>query len=357
MAIHFSFDSGSSGVGVTRREELAELISIVSPLDTPLYTLLEHVPSNNITFEWVVDNIAAPTAAQGKAEGGSFSGASVNARTRLSNTHMIWWEHINVSRTQRLMDEVGIDDEFTWQEVRTGLSVAKQFETNLRWSTYTAGSATATVRSTAGLMEWLVKTGISSSIASSVGGNTIPTAYSASWHDQSDGNLTRTILHDNILKPCFNKGMQIGDAIAFCPVEVKRFISNFAVAYGGAAASTSAGGRVNRSQHDDALVEVVDVYATDVGPLAIAVDRYMNNSFDLNLQMASSTPADVIIEGEKSFFIIDPRFFQISVLDPIHFEPVAKTQDSTEGIVLGEMGLKVLNPRAGGGASGITGVA
>ena len=349
MAIHYTYD------GSTNREELADLISIVSPLDTPLYTLLEHVPSNNTVYEWVMDDISAPTTVGAKLEGADFTSPAASTRQRAQNTHMIYWEGIEVSRTQRLMNEVGLDDEFSWQEIRSGLNVAKQFEANLRWSGYDGGGA-STARKMAGLLQWVATTGIDTGTPN-VAGVSIPDTYSSSWFDQGDDNITRDELHDSILLPMFKKGAQIGDCIAFCPAELKRKISAFAVAFGAGTSTTAGlsggGGRVTRSQNDDALVEVVDVYATDVGPLAIAMDRYMNSSYDLTVTPPGGG-SDFSVEGERSMFIIDPRFFQISVLDPIHFVPVAKTSDSTQGAVVGEMGLKVLNPRAAGGGSGLT---
>lgn len=177
-------------------------------------------------------------------------------------------------------------------------------------------------------------------------------------------DLTRTELFDLMLSPAWGKGMNIQGAVALCGVRVKRIISNFATVYSGSGATQTAAMLNDRNIGVDAklLSDTIDVYESDLGKIYVNLDRYMNGSEHLIANGGSArTNTSLIgwhdtdwsknrsfyIQPNASLFIIEPEFFKIGLLRGLTHEPLAKTGDSNEGMLLMEYGLKCLNPIAG----------
>lgn len=450
----------------TIREDLTNYITNLSPTDTPLFSMLGTESVSNITFDWLMDNVPFTAEIQSAGEGAEAtfdmtSNASAYRRTRAANQTMITRKTVDVTGTQRAVNEAGVEDEYSFQVIRQGLSLMKQAEYNLHWSTYVDGISAAYNRGTHGLAAWLLSTGIDES-AVTIAGRSIPNAYSATvlyraaktiiefaggtelfarynavnpnqspfikYYDsatnaminfpvstaisrvrlsepsvtaalaavytgmatatpyvgddvQVDSNygsnpaaqfayahfgsdLTRTELFDYMLSPAWGKGMNIQGAVALCGVKVKRIISNFATVYSGSGATQTAAMLNDRNIGVDAkmLSDTIDVYESDLGKIYVNLDRYMNGAEHLvaNGGSARTNTAQVgwhdaswtnnkgyFIQPNASLFIIEPEFFKIGLLRGLTHEPLAKTGDSNEGMLLMEYGLKCLNPIAG----------
>lgn len=452
----------------TIREDLTNYITTLSPTDTPLFSMLGTESVSNIIFDWLMDNVPFTAEIQSAGEGAEAtfdmtSNASAYRRTRAANQTMITRKTVDVTGTQRAVNEAGVEDEYSFQVIRQGLSLMKQAEYNLHWSTYVDGISTAYNRGTHGLAAWLLSTGIDES-AVTIAGRSIPNAYSAtvlyraarllsifpgggdtyardpaggagaiyespifkyyssttnamalaaaldtisrvrlssyavtptlnttystafhssltaddstvdintgavvaaqSGYAHYGSDLTRTELFDYMLSPAWGKGMNIQGAVALCGVRVKRIISNFATVYSGSGATQTAEMLNDRNIGVDAkmLSDTIDVYESDLGKIYVNLDRYMNGAEHLVANGGSartntsfvgwhdaswSNNKSYYIQPNASLFIIEPEFFKIGLLRGLTHEPLAKTGDSNEGMLLMEYGLKCLNPIAG----------
>ncbi len=353
MATQYTYDSGGSGT-TTIREELADIIAIMSPMDTPLHNLLEQVPVGNTTFEWMVDEIATPTTVNAQLEGATPSAAN-RTRQRLRNVCMIDHLGIDVSDTQRTVEEAGISDEFSYQIVHKSLELLKRMEHNLHWSMYQAGSS-GTARQTAGLMEWIAGTGQGRDAQSetTIAGISVPVEYSSSWYEADDSAFSEADFRDSVIQPAWRNGMQISQAIAMCGGKVKQIISDFSVTYGSGSSTVNA---MFIEAEKKKKVLTVDVYETDYGPLSVALNRYMDSSSVTATiaaaNLGSSAGGATVLTGNEVLVLIEPEFWQIGTLRALQYAPLAKTGDSEEGYVVAEEGLRCLNPIAGAGAGSI----
>ena len=95
--------SGSSFTGAANREDLLDVITILSPVDTPLFTMLRKTKINNVQVEWLTDLLDQATS-NAVADGSSASFQSVTPRVRLSNFAQISRESYDVSDTQRAVN-------------------------------------------------------------------------------------------------------------------------------------------------------------------------------------------------------------------------------------------------------------
>src|SRR5678815_648030 len=106
--------SGTSFTGAANREDLLDVITIISPVDTPLFTMFRKTKVNNVQVEWLTDALDQ-AATNAVVEGSSATFQAATARARLLNYCQISRESYDVSDTQRAVNPAGIRDEFRYQ--------------------------------------------------------------------------------------------------------------------------------------------------------------------------------------------------------------------------------------------------
>lgn len=99
---------------IGNREDLADAIYDISPLDTPVLSSIARVRATGIKHEWQIDRLAGSTA-QGAVEGDDFAASARIQTERLDNQCMIFRKDISVSRTQRVVESAGRRDEYAYQ--------------------------------------------------------------------------------------------------------------------------------------------------------------------------------------------------------------------------------------------------
>ena len=109
-------------VGTANREDLLNLITNISPMDTLFLSGLEKVPASNTTHEWLVDILAdfgdpdnGNADVQAVAEGSDATFDPLVPRKRLCNLTHILRRTFDVSDTQRDVNTAGIRDEYAYQ--------------------------------------------------------------------------------------------------------------------------------------------------------------------------------------------------------------------------------------------------
>lgn len=347
MVRQYTYDSGGTGT-TTIREDLENVVAIMSPMDTPVQILLNHYTVHNTLFEFLVDEIKQPNAVSAKLEGAEPQATNRN-RTRLANIAMVDHEAIDVSDTQRVVDEAAIEDEFSWQVVQKGLELLKRAEFNLHWSRYQAGNAT-TARQMAGMVEAMLGSGNgrANNSAETIAGRQVPVEFSSTLYDGGGTNLTEQNFRDGMLQPSWRNGMQIPSAILLVGARIKQLISDFGVVYtSGSSVVSSAWIRAESKRK----ILTIDVFETDYGPLSLALDRYMDDPSvtlpwtPITGSTGQSTPLEA--RADATALLIEPQFWEIAALRPLQYSPLAKTGDFTRGYNVVEQGIKFSNLIAG----------
>lgn len=362
MATQYTYDSGGTG-DITRHEDLQDLIAIMSPTDTPLWSLLQtRIPTSTL-YEWLVDEIVQAVGAENAALEGAPVTPTNRTRFRLQNQVMINSLGIDISDTQRHMDEAGIDDEYSWQITQKGLELMKQMERNLWFSQWATGAqtgpTTGTARQTIGVADWTFGTGISRNDGVTWGlapnTNLDCAKYGAAVYENRTAlPMTEANFNDLVLKPSWENGNDINACIMFVGGSVKRLISGYGTVYDSTGATnTTSLTRMNVDAEKALRAIAVDWYMSDFGTFAIALNRYMVGGETPTISTPNATPTSTKIAGDDILIGMDPSFLRINTLRPLQYSPLAKTKDSAEAYVVGEYGLQVDNPVALFGADGV----
>jgi hypothetical protein len=131
----------SFDVGGGNREDLLDIITNISPMDTLYLSMLEKAPANNIVHEWLVDILETfgdpangDTDVQATAEGSDATFDPLVPRKRLCNLTHIIRRTFDVSDTQRDINTAGIRDEYVYQMRKAAMELARFIEFALHHS-------------------------------------------------------------------------------------------------------------------------------------------------------------------------------------------------------------------------------
>jgi hypothetical protein len=125
----------SFDVGGGNREDLLDIITNISPMDTLFLSEFEKVAASNIIHEWLVDILAdfgdpdvGDADVQAVAEGSDASFDPLTPRKRLCNLTHIIRRTFDVSDTQRDINTAGVRDEYVYQMRKASMELARFIE-------------------------------------------------------------------------------------------------------------------------------------------------------------------------------------------------------------------------------------
>lgn len=330
----------SFDVGTGNREDLLDIITNISPMDTLLLSGLEKVPANNIVHEWLTDILASfgnPDAAnpnlevQASAEGSDATFNALTPRKRLCNITHIIRRTFDVSDTQRDINTAGIRDEYVYQIRKASMELARFIEFALLHSIQqvqtTQGNAVGvTPRKMEGFYQYAADNDPTCATTlglSSAEMGTVTTVTGTSPTSCLDECILNTQLQAMWVKGAMTDTMWL-------PAAQKRSLSNLTL-------NPNSNVRYNINVADRTVINTVDFFQSDFGTIRAFLHRYQTSS---RISMA---------EVNK---------LRIAVLRPVLAVELAKLGSSTKGMVEWEGTLEVLAPNAIGYIAGLcTGVA
>ena len=277
--------------------DLKNEIALVSPVDTPLVTLLYQrgrvVPAYDITVTWMEKALAEGSVRTN--EEGMEAGKYANSTLELKeNICQILETGTKVSGTVQALNPKGIEDVYV-SEINDRMAELKMEQERCFLNGKKDTSAT---RKMAGLM-------------------------SMALQKEVDGVLTEDHIID-AMELMFNAGCH-GDVYLFCGAKVKRMINNFVKQENSALYQIQAGQNAYGFQ--------VQVIATDFGNVNIVIDRHM--------------------KGDE-ILIVDIDQVEIAELRPAFYEALPKNGDYFHGHIISENTIKLLNHNS---AVALTGIA
>jgi hypothetical protein len=295
--------SGSAFTGAANREDLLDIITIISPVDTPMFTMLRKTKIQNVQVEWLTD-LLDTAATNAVADGSSATFQTVTPRVRLSNYAQISRESYDVSDSQRAVNPAGIRDEMRYQ---MGKAI-KQWKRDCEFDIINGSAATGTPASTRcarGIYFWLA--GFSGNTAIATGGNTAL-------------NLQEDDLNARLQTVWVSGGLC--DYVIATATQKSHISNNFA---------GSANSRRNMPMTDNTVVNVVDYYMSDFGNVKILPHRWFKTA-TTNVQRTT-----LMIQSDK---------WLLGFLRPPRNVPLAKIGSSERAMVEGEWSLINLHPSA-----------
>lgn len=320
------------------REDLLDIITNVSPMDTLMLSMFEKVAASNTTHEWLIDSLASfGDPEQGNAdviavaEGSDASFDPLTPRKRLCNLTHIIRRTFDVSDTQRDINTAGIRDEYVYQLRKATMELARFTEFALVHSvrqlqTQQGNSAGVVPRKMDGFIAYSVSTDPTCATTLDLSSDELPTVTTV------DGTSPESCIDECILsaqlEDMWAKGCMT-DTL-WCNSPQKRSLSNLTL-------NAASNVRYNIGVNEKTVVNTVDFYQSDFGILRILLHRYQK-------------AADIALAELNKM--------RIAVLRPVLAVELAKIGSSTKGMIEWEGTFEPLAPSCMGMIRGLcTGVA
>jgi hypothetical protein len=293
------------------REELSNVISNISPEETPFQSNVGTESVSNSFFEWQTDSLAA-VATTAIISGDDVTSFDTTAATsRLGNYTHIRRRTMIIEDRLEFVDKAGRDSEVAYQLAKRGKELKRDIEATLLRNGARAVGNSTTAPETAGLPAW-IKTNTSKGAA--------PGADPA-----GDGTNARTdgvqrAFTEDMVKDVMQKAWTAGGNPSI--LMVGPYNKTVASGFQGIAETRVAGG-----DSPTTIIGAADIYVSDFGNISFVPNRF---------------------QRERDAFLLDPEYASVCYLRPIQQIELAKTGDAEKRMVISEFGLKVLNEAAHG---------
>lgn len=277
----------------SRREDLLDVLSDISPDETPLTTLFGTSTARGTLHEWLTYSISRPTSVSVAIEGADASFADLTAPTRANNVTQISTQAIQVSRTERRVNVAAVADPFAFQKA-DGL---RKLKLKIEFAALNAVKASGD----SGVARQM--NGVSAFITSVVTARNSGTSFSEAELNDMASDSYLNVRADKVFD------------MVLCTVNIKKVIAGFSG---------------NSTRYIDAserrLTKDVLVYDSAVGSHRIMHHRDVNN-----------------VSGTTTVFGLREDLYKVAYLDKPLFEDVARTGDADKGQWVAEYTLESLN--------------
>lgn len=311
MAAPVNTTLSTSAVG--NREQLSNIVSRITPEDTPIYSMAGKEKTKGSHPEWEIDELRAP-AENIQAEGDDYTFASVAAPVRVGNYTQIFREGWIYSKTQEAVENAGNVEKFAEKKVKAGIEVRKDMELSIVTNNASVAGAT---RESGGLPTWLT-TNVSRNSGSN-GGYNSGTGLTVAETPGTQRAFTKTLL-DTVMQSCYQEGANVSKVV------VSPYVKSVFVTF--MSDTNVAAFRYSADSGKKTIYGTADYYEGPFGKVMVVPNRVM---------AASAAVA-------RRAFLLDPEMISWLSLRPIQEDPdLAKTGDNVKGVIIGEGCLKVKN--------------
>lgn len=297
------------------REELSDVVSRITPEDTPIYSMAGKESASAVYPEWEIDALAAP-ASNAYPEGDEYGYDSSSPVTRVGNYTQIMRKTWIVSNTQEAVDNAGRAEKIKNLRLKRGIEIRKDTELAIVTNTASVGTGT---RLMGGLPSWLT-TNVSRGATGANGGFNSGTKLTVAETPGDQRAFTKTLM-DTTMQSAYQAGANL-KYLVVSPY-VKSVFVTFMSDSNVASFRYAAGDGGNNT-----MVATADVYEGPHGKVSVIPNRVM------------ATSAAVA----RRAFLLDPDMLAIKQLRKIQDDKsIASTGDATKGVIIGEHTLAVKN--------------
>jgi len=317
----------TSAVG--NREELSDVVSRITPEDTPIYSLIEKGKCVSVHPEWETDELAAP-AENIIPEGDEYNFSAITPPTRMGDYTQILRKDWIISNTQEVVDEAGRIQKRKYQKLKKGVEIRKDVEFAIVDTNASVGGAT---REFGSLPTWITSN-VSRGASGTNGGFSSGTGLTVAPGAGTQRAFTKVIL-DAVMQSGYTSGAN------FKHVVVSSYVKSVFVTFMSDANVAAFRYAVSKGGERNTIVATADYYEGPFGTVMIHPNRVM---------ATSATQA-------RNAFFIDPEMVSFLCLRKIQEDKnLAKTGDAEKGVIIGEGTLKVHNEKGLGVAADLFGL-
>jgi len=285
---------------VGKAEDVSDIITDISPTDTPFFSSIKGESVAARVFEWQEDSLAA-AANNAAVEGADASMASLSATTSRTNNTQILTKAFQVSATADAVKTYGRAKETAYQLGKA----LKEIKRDLERAYIGVDNAAVTG---------------SASVAREMASATQMINTSVDAGSNATDALTEAKLLD-LGEDCYENGSE--PTIFMIKPADATIVADFA----------AASGRNREFAGSTELVNAIDLYVSPFGEYSVVINRHQ-----------LSTHA----------FLYDPAMWRSATLRPFTRTLLAKNGDSDKHFVVGEMSLKHMNFDADGMITGLS---
>jgi len=326
MAIVTNTFQSTSAKG--NREELSDIVSRITPEDTPIYSMIPTVSFKTTHPEWETDDLAAP-ADNAQLEGDEYSFGATTAAVRAGNYTQIMRKEGIISGTQDATDNAGGVEQIKYQKLKKAVELRKDAE----FSIVTANASVAgTTRKSGSLSTWITSN-VSRGATGTNGGYSTGTGLTVAPTNGTQRAFTKALL-DTVMQAGYQNGANFGHVFT-SPYVKSVFVTFMSDANVATFRYMAENGQGNR------IIANADIYEGPFGKVVIHPNRVMAGSAGL----------------ARNVFLVDTEFAEYGWFRKIKEDKdVAKTGDAQKFVMIGEGALKVKNEKGMGVVADVFGL-
>ncbi len=309
------------------REELSDVVSRITPEDTPIYSLIEKESFATTHPEWATDDLAAP-ASNIQLEGDEYTFGATTAAVRYGNYTQIMRKDGIISGTQDATNNVGVE-QIKYQKLKKGVELRKDVEFSIVTNNASVAGAT---RQSGSLSSWLT-TNVSRGATGANGGYNTGTGLTAAPTNGTLRAFTKSLL-DTTMQTGYTSGAN------FKHLVVSPYVKSVFVTFMSDTNVAVFRYAVN-SGKENSIISNADVYEGPFGKVMVHPNRVMSGSAGI----------------ARNAFLLDPEFISYGWFRKIKEDKdVAKTGDAQKFVIIGEGALKVKNEKGLGVVADVFGL-
>jgi hypothetical protein len=307
---------------VGNREDLSDIISDISPLETPFYMKAKKGKATATFHEWQTD--ALDSAATNAAIQGNDAVVNTAVPTvRLRNYCQILTKTVSVSGTQDAVDKAGRASELAYQMTKRSRELKRDVEFALVRNQASTSGAAGGGATLASVESWLAtnKTSVGTGTAQTTPGYSGGTV--ASPTDSTVAGTATEAALKAVIQACWTQGGDPG-VLMVGPATKSKISGSF----NGVATRY----REVPGGQQATIVSGVDLYVSDFGEHEIVPNRFMR---------------------DQNILVLDMDYWTVASLRGFQSFDLAKTGDSNKKQILTELTLVSNNEKASGKVSDI----
>ena len=323
MSFSNTFDTTNPGSGVSNREDLTDVLSILAPEETPILSSASKQKASSTFVEWTVDSLSAPSTA-GVAEGADVTAFTdkFSGRARLGNYTQKFRRDYMVSDLQEAVDSVG-PAKIAQAEAKAIREIKRDIEATLAGTQdRSVENGAGTAYGLRGLGDWI----------DSAGPADVPATFRtpAASINATGTNFTETVLN-TMISSIYRETGTVNDLMLVADTALRNEISDFA-----RSGNANDVRNVNYNGNDTAIKLSVDLYQSDHGIVSV-----VNGNPDCMPAVTGGT-------ANGAGYLVNPEYYGVHELIPLGSTRLPNMGGGERGYVDASLTLGVYHPGAHG---------
>ena len=311
------------------REQLHDVITNISPTQTPFQNMIGSGSADNTFFEWLVDELMDVDPSNALIDGADAGTDDSEAADRLANECQISGKTIRVSGRSDAVNKAGRSKELSYQLAKAGKSIKRDVEAIITGNQASLKGDSSTASTTGSLRAWLETNALVDATSGANGGfNTTTRVVDAATDSSATRALTETLLR-TVIRQCYEEGGE--PSVIMVAPSMKQVISEYLFTSSARVATLYSD---QEGQKTGTAMGTVDVFISDFGSLKIVPNRFQGHT---------GTAA-----RDRDVFVLDTGLWSLDYLRKYRTHKLARTGDAENRQMLVDYGLRSKNEKGSG---------